>query len=172
MGSSSFGYALIDIDKDNKKELVIGESGTVEYPSILYDMYMMDGKKMVHVFSGGERDRYYATDLTVVKGLLKVTNARIDTCMSGMECLKMIRDKHYDVILLDHMMPEMDGIETLHKARELKDSKCEDSMYIALTANAISGVKEMYLSEGFDGYLSKPIDSKQLESILASATKG
>ena len=111
-------------------------------------------------------------NLTVVKGLLKVTNARIDTCMSGMECLKMIRDKHYDVILLDHMMPEMDGIETLHKARELKDSKCEDSMYIALTANAISGVKEMYLSEGFDGYLSKPIDSKQLESILASATKG
>lgn len=63
MGSSSFGYALIDIDKDNKKELVIGESGTVEYPSILYDMYMMDGKKMVHVFSGGERDRYYATDI-------------------------------------------------------------------------------------------------------------
>ena len=63
MGSSDFGYALIDIDKDNKQELVIGENGTSEYPSILYDMYMMDGKNMIHVFSGGERDRYYATNI-------------------------------------------------------------------------------------------------------------
>lgn len=61
--SSNFGYALIDINSDNKKELVIGENGTSEYPSILYDMYMMDGKNMIHVFSGGERDRYYATNI-------------------------------------------------------------------------------------------------------------
>ena len=63
MSSSGFGYALIDINNDNKNELVIGENGTPEYPSILFDMYMMDDKNMVHVFSGGERDRYYATNI-------------------------------------------------------------------------------------------------------------
>ena len=61
--NSNFGYALIDVNSDGNKELVVGETGTAEYPCILYDMYMMDGKKMVHVFSGGERDRYYATDI-------------------------------------------------------------------------------------------------------------
>lgn len=61
--NSKFGYSLIDVNGDGKQELVVGESGSEEYPSILYDMYMMDGKKIVHVFSGGERDRFYATDI-------------------------------------------------------------------------------------------------------------
>lgn len=63
MESADFGYALIDIDGDNICELVLGENGTIEYPSILYDMYVIQDGKMVHVFSGGERDRYYATDI-------------------------------------------------------------------------------------------------------------
>lgn len=63
MESSNFGYALIDINNDNNYELVLGENGTDEYPSILYDMYMIVDKKMLHVFSGGERDRFYATDI-------------------------------------------------------------------------------------------------------------
>lgn len=63
MESADFGYALIDIDGDNICELVLGENGTIEYPSILYDMYVIQDSKMVHVFSGGERDRYYATDI-------------------------------------------------------------------------------------------------------------
>ena len=105
-------------------------------------------------------------NLTVAKGLLKATNAKVDTCTSGEECLEMIVKKHYDIILLDHMMPNMDGIETIHKAKKLAENKCKDTVYIALTANAISGVKDMYLAEGFDDYISKPIDSKHLEETI------
>lgn len=105
-------------------------------------------------------------NLTVAKGLLKATNAKVDTCTSGAECLEMIVKKHYDIVLLDHMMPNMDGIETTHRAKALPDSKCTDTVFVALTANAISGVKEMYLAEGFDDYISKPIDSKHLEDII------
>ena len=105
-------------------------------------------------------------NLSVVRGLLKATNARVELCASGAKCLEMIAKKHYDMVLLDHMMPNMDGIETIHKAKELADSKCKDTVFIALTANAISGAKEMYLSEGFDDYLSKPVNSKHLENMI------
>lgn len=64
------------------------------------------------------------------------------------------------------IMPEMDGIETIHRAKELADSKCKDTVFIALTANAISGVRDMYIAEGFDDYISKPIDSKHLEETI------
>lgn len=105
-------------------------------------------------------------NLTVAKGLLKPTKAMVDVCTSGRECLDIIAKKHYDVILLDHMMPEMDGIETLKRAKELSDSMCEDSIFIALTANAINGVRDMFFEEGFDDYISKPINPKHLESVL------
>lgn len=111
------------------------------------------------------------TNLAVAKGLLKVTKAKVDTCVSGQQCLEMIAAKHYDFVLLDHMMPIMDGIETLHKAKELENSKCKDATFIALTANAISGVRDMYLSEGFDDYLSKPIDSEALEMTIEKYRK-
>lgn len=106
-------------------------------------------------------------NLTVARGLLKPTNARVELCTSGQQCLKKLSEKHFDIVLLDHMMPDMDGIETLHRAKNLTDSKCQDTIFIALTANAISGVKDMYLSEGFDDYLSKPIDFKELEMMIA-----
>lgn len=106
------------------------------------------------------------TNLFVVKSLLKQTQVQITTCLSGKECLKRICEMHYDVILLDHMMPEMDGIETLHQAKKTKESLCLDTPFIALTANAILGVREMYLSEGFDDYLSKPINVQELEKML------
>ncbi len=104
-------------------------------------------------------------NLKVASGLLKVTNADVDTCTSGAECLELIKKKHYDIILLDHMMPDMDGIETLHRAK-MEESLCEDTAYVALTANAISGVREMFINEGFDDYISKPIDSKLLEKTI------
>lgn len=63
--------------------------------------------------------------------------------------------ERYDVILLDHMMPEMDGIETLKLLKEMEDNRCQDVPVIALTANAIVGVREMYMDKGFDDYLSK-----------------
>ena len=78
----------------------------------------------------------------------------------------MMQRKHYDVIFLDHMMPELDGIETMKISHTLKNNKCSDTPIIALTANAIVGVREMYINEGFDDYLSKPVNGMQLEDML------
>ena len=105
-------------------------------------------------------------NLFVVENLLKKTKIRVDRCMSGQECLEKIAQRRYDVIFLDHMMPGMDGIETMERAKALEDSKCKGVPIIALTANAISGVREMFLSKGFTDYLSKPVDSKALERML------
>lgn len=105
-------------------------------------------------------------NLVVVEKLLKSTEIQITLCRSGQECLDKIEKEHFDIVLLDHMMPEMDGIETLHKANSMPYHKCKDTPFIALTANAIVGVKEMYLEMGFTDYLSKPIDVKILENML------
>ncbi|MCI5567193.1 MAG: ATP-binding protein [Veillonellaceae bacterium] len=105
-------------------------------------------------------------NLLVVKSLLKQTQAKITLCQSGAEALKYIQKQHFDVILLDHMMPEMDGVETLKRAKKLENSKCKDTPFIALTANAIVGMREKYLAAGFDDYLSKPINGHALEKML------
>ncbi|MBQ9608025.1 MAG: response regulator [Lachnospiraceae bacterium] len=104
----------------------------------------------------------------VFRGLLKETKVNVDEAESGMECLDMVAKKHYDIIFLDHMMPEMDGVETLAHMKELPDNMCKDTPVIALTANAISGAREMYLSEGFDEFLSKPIVPDKLEKLVSS----
>ncbi len=105
------------------------------------------------------------TNLMVIKGLLKLYGMNVEIVSSGAECINRCRDKQYDVILMDHMMPEMDGIETLNALKKEKLIK-EDTKVIALTANAISGAEEMYISNGFDGYLTKPIDVANLDDCL------
>lgn len=102
----------------------------------------------------------------VLKGLLKETQMQITTAGSGTECLALAKLHPYDLIFLDHMMPDMDGVETLHHLKELKDSLCQDAPVIALTANAISGAREEYLTQGFDDYLAKPIIPDKLEALL------
>ena len=111
-------------------------------------------------------------NLFVVEKLLKTTEIVVSCCDSGERCLELIRQRHYDVILLDHMMPGMDGIETLKRMKEMKHHLCKDTPVIALTANAIVGVREMYLADGFDDYLSKPIDSNELETMLRKHLPG
>ncbi len=106
-----------------------------------------------------------AMNLSVVEGLLKPTHIHIDTASSGSECLTMIADTYYDLIFMDHMMPEMDGVETLQHIRS-SDSPCVDTPIIILTANAIVGSREAYLEYGFDDYLSKPITGAALEGML------
>ncbi|MBR6879565.1 MAG: response regulator [Clostridiales bacterium] len=105
-------------------------------------------------------------NLKVAKGLMKKLNADPDTASGGKEAVEMIRKKHYDLILMDHMMPEMDGLETLKKLREesLIDSS---TSIIALTANAIEGAKEMYINAGFNDYLAKPISPDELEQMMS-----
>lgn len=105
-------------------------------------------------------------NLLVAKKLLEATGVRITEAMSGIQALEMTEKEVYDLILLDHMMPGIDGIETLKRLRASDTGKCKDTPVIALTANVFSGVRDMYLSEGFDDYLGKPIIGKQLEEML------
>lgn len=105
-------------------------------------------------------------NLFVVQNLLERTKARVTKCSSGKECLKMMQKKHFDLIFLDHMMPEIDGIETVQISREMKNNKCMDTPMIALTANAVTGARDIYVKEGFQDYLSKPVNGGQLEKIL------
>ncbi len=99
-------------------------------------------------------------------GLLKQTQIKITDVGSGRECLDHIRQKHYDMIFLDHMMPEMDGMETMQRMREMADNLCKDTPVIMLTANAIVGAKEQYMEAGFDDFLAKPIDQSKLERLM------
>ena len=105
-------------------------------------------------------------NLKVFVNLLKRTKLNVDVADSGKECLQLIKKKHYDLIFLDHMMPEMDGIETCHRMKALEENLCGDTPIIALTANAITGAKEMYLAEGFDAFLPKPINPEKLEQLI------
>jgi len=105
-------------------------------------------------------------NLTVAKGLLKQTQIQVDTAESGAETLELIKNTKYDIIFLDHRMPDMDGIETLQAMDKQKENASLDTPCIALTANAIAGAREMYLSAGFADYLTKPIDSEKLEKML------
>ena len=102
----------------------------------------------------------------VFRNLLKATKIKVEEAAGGLECLNMAGKKPYDMIFLDHMMPDLDGIETLHRLKENMASPCFSIPIIALTANAVSGAKEMYLSEGFHSFLSKPVNPQKLEQML------
>lgn len=106
------------------------------------------------------------TNLKVFVNLLKQTKVNVDVADSGKACLEMVAGKRYDLIFLDHMMPEMDGIETLHAMKELAENQSIGTPVVALTANAIAGAKEMYLAEGFDAFLPKPINPEKLEQMI------
>ena len=105
-------------------------------------------------------------NLLVVTKLLKNTKVMIDTAGSGAEALKKTLEARYDLIFMDHMMPEMDGIECMHRIREQVGGLSKDSKVVALTANAGSENQELYEKEGFDGYLLKPVKGEDLENEL------
>lgn len=102
----------------------------------------------------------------VASELFSYTQATIKTAASGKECLELVREYKYDIIMLDHLMPEMDGIDVLKALKQMPDNKSKNAVCIVLTANAIQGAKEEYLSYGFDDYLSKPIDMLEVEKVL------
>jgi signal transduction histidine kinase/ActR/RegA family two-component response regulator len=115
-----------------------------------------------------------ATNLQIAKALLAPYKLQIDTCLSGAEAIQLVQENRYDLILMDHMMPEMDGIETTKAIRTLEKERQERGKsagerqipIIALTANAILGMKEMFLRNGFSDYLSKPIEINKLNEIM------
>lgn len=125
-------------------------------------------EKEVEYFNGARFKILIVDDnklnLKVAEKLMRPYNFQITTVTSGLACLNYTKKNKYDLIFLDHMMPEMDGIQTMRYLKQRVDFV--NTPIVALTANAISGMKEMYLREGFDDYLSKPIDQVKLNEIL------
>ena len=130
--------------------------------------YKAKKKTVDEYFDGSSYDILLVDDnllnLKVAEKILKKYNFNITTANSGLECINYTKNKDYDLIFLDHMMPEMDGIHTLYNLK--KRVSGFDTPVVVLTANAIEGSKEMYLREGFCDYLSKPINQVELDRIL------
>lgn len=106
----------------------------------------------------------YRMNLRVAKELLKQTKVQVYEAQSGQECLELMRKESFHLVFLDHMMPGMDGIETLHHIKN--ENLCEGVPIVMLTANAIKGERERYLREGFDDFMSKPILPEKLDKML------
>jgi CheY-like chemotaxis protein len=110
-----------------------------------------------------------ATNLKVAEGLLAPYHAAVDTCLSGAGAIELVKQNVYDIVFMDHMMPEMDGIETTAAIRAWEKEQQKDREQvpiIALTANAVLGMREMFIESGFNDFLSKPIDVSKLDEIL------
>jgi signal transduction histidine kinase/CheY-like chemotaxis protein/HPt (histidine-containing phosphotransfer) domain-containing protein len=105
-------------------------------------------------------------NLTVAKGIFKGYGMNVTTVLSGQEAIEKCRERSFDIVFMDHMMPGMDGIEAMKAIRADKSGRNKDMPIVALTANAVSTAKEMFLSEGFDGFVSKPVESGELERVL------
>ncbi len=120
---------------------------------------VLDGKKALIVDDE-------PMNLVVASGLFKDYNMAVDTAGSGKEAIEKFRKNDYDVVFMDHMMPEMDGVEAMRKIREVASEQDKPARVIALTANAISGAREMFLREGFDGFISKPIRIVDFERTI------
>ncbi|MGN0620506.1 MAG: ATP-binding protein [Porcipelethomonas sp.] len=175
---------LVDLMNGNitvRSELGRGSEFIVKIPQTIVDPSPV-GKVSCNVQPDHKKDYYkqkfeapdahilvvddLAINLKIVINLLKQTKIKIDTAESGKKCLEMIKEQEYNIIFMDHMMPEMDGIETLREMKNTADSKNKHTPVIMLTANALSGVKEKYSSVGFDDYLSKPVDGSMLEEMI------
>lgn len=133
-----------------------------------------NGEKVVAV----ENHQLYAPDahilviddnrmnIRVVEGLLKTYGIKVSYALSGQEGIDMLASREYDLILLDHMMPGMDGVETFHHIRKRPDAYYKQIPIIALTANAIAGAREMFIKEGFNDFVAKPVESSVLQRTL------
>ena len=155
-----------------------GTTFTVELSQIIVNKtkisdisdYKLKRKTVESYFDGSNYEILLVDDnllnLKVAEKLLKPYGFKITTANSGLDCLNYTKNKNFDLILLDHMMPEMDGIQTLYNLK--KRAHGFDTPVVVLTANVIEGSREMYLREGFCAYLSKPINQVELDDILRS----
>lgn len=151
---STFKFVVIQEIVNKESDLVVNEQTTLNYETF-------EGKKVLVVDDS-------KLNLKVAENVLKNFKVSTETVTSGLECLSCVNSKKYDIIFMDIMMPNMNGVEVLKKLREEK----VNIPVIALTADAIEGQEEKYISEGFDGYLSKPIDKTKLKVILNKYLKG
>lgn len=109
-----------------------------------------------------------AMNRKLISMILKNMGSVVDEAASGMDCLELVTQKKYDVIFMDHLMPEMDGVETFKRLKEQELSMNHDTPVIALTADELSGGKEFFMEAGFNDYLVKPVLPKNLEDVITS----
>lgn len=105
-------------------------------------------------------------NLVVASGLLSDYKMQADTAESGREAIEKYEGSDYDLVFMDHMMPEMDGVETMKRIRDIANAEGRTIRIVALTANALSGAREMFMKEGFDGFIAKPIDIAEFERVM------
>ena len=111
-------------------------------------------------------------NLVVASSIFSEYEMIIDTAGSGMEALEKFRRQEYDVVFMDHMMPEMDGVEAMKRIRKTAEDLYRKVSIIVLTANVVSGAKEMFIKEGFDGFISKPIITADFERVMVQVLRG
>lgn len=169
---------------DVKSEFGKGSCFTVLIPQEIVDENAMgalgqETSKQVPVASEEQEAKFFCApnarvlavddnkmNLKVIQALLKRSQVQLDMASGGNECLEMTKNKKYDLILMDHMMPEPDGVQTLHMMRNDKKNANHTTNVVVLTANAVGDVETEYRKKGFSDYLAKPIDTDKLEKIL------
>lgn len=157
-----------------------GSTFTVELPQKVVDSTPCGGVNL-NYSAGAEHEYHHSfeapeakilavddlpVNLLVIANLLKETRIKIDTAGSGRECLDKCSQQKYDLILMDHMMPEMDGVLTFEKLHGDKSSPNFETPVIMLTANALAGMREQYMDVGFADYVSKPVRGAKLEEAI------
>jgi CheY-like chemotaxis protein len=153
-----------------KSEYGKGSTFTVTLPQKISHKEILDSKMNVLVFKAPNARVLVVDDTpinrTVAKGLLTICEMQVDTSTSGVEAVAAVQAEEYDLVFMDHMMPGMDGMEATAVIRSLEGERFKKLPIVALTANAITGMEEVYLENGFSDYLSKPIDLQTLNGIL------
>ena len=157
------------------------ESGVIVMPRPLYAfpvVRIINGEAGIENYNDADKGKLMFTDvralvvddepmnLVVASSLLRDYGMLVDTADGGAEAIKKYENGDYDVIYMDHMMPEMDGVEAMKIIRQVADSSYRKPVIIALTANALSGAREMFMREGFDGFVAKPIDIGEFERVM------
>ena len=152
---------------------IVVEQEIVDKSSVNFETYKAKKMTVDSYFDGSKYNILLVDDnllnLKVAEKMLKQYNLNVTSVKSGLECLNKTKNNKYDLIFMDHMMPEMDGIHTLYNLKNRASGF--DTPVVVLTANAIDGSMEMYLREGFCDYLSKPIDQVELDRILREQLK-
>ncbi len=111
-------------------------------------------------------------NLVVASCLFRDYEMVVDTADSGKDALRKFRDNDYDIVFMDHMMPEMDGVEAMKRIKEVAGDMGKDTVIVALTANAVSGAREMFIKVGFDGFIAKPINTADFERVMLRVLNG
>ncbi len=144
-----YGFPVVRIINGEEDEFLSDNRGKVKFTGV--SALVVDDEPM---------------NLVVATGLLREYKMFADTAESGRDAIEKYRNGEYDVIFMDHMMPEMDGVEAMKRIRQIAEETGRTPVIVALTANALSGAKEMFIREGFDGFIAKPIDIAEFERVM------